>query len=158
MADASNEVVVEMQIQRIKQFSFTINEGLFKPDATFNVTIDTKHALDVEKNFIDLTLRITFKYPDTEQFCIQSEISNIFFIKDLKKYIIEGEEDLAIPSNALITIMSLSISHSRALIFSSVGGSIYNGTILPLVNPEEVARQHFGGKVVPHKALLKKGK
>lgn len=152
-----NEVseIVEIQISRIKQYSFTINEGIYKQNSTLDVRIDTKHSIDIDKSLMDITLRILFKYPDLEDYCIQSEISNIFFVKDLLKYAVEGEENLAIPSKALVTMMSLSISHARALISSSVGGSLYNGIILPLVNPEEVAKQHFGERVVPQEVVAK---
>jgi len=139
----NKEISVELQIHRISQISFRMEEHLFKTDEALGIRIDTKHDMDIDKNLFAITLRINFLYGSKQdEIVVQSEIQNIFLIKDLKKYV--KDNVLSMPDNAVITMMTLSISHARALMSKSMSGTLFNGILIPIADGSEVARKHFG--------------
>jgi len=134
-----------MQIRRIKQLSFFVNEALYKLNKAENseIKLDYRLGFITENDIVDFTLKISFFYSTSKTIYLESEIQNIFQIKDLKNFVDETGK-MKLPDNALISMVSLSISHARAITANNVAGTLLNDIILPIFDGVLVAKQFFG--------------
>ncbi len=139
---------VEMRVQRIKLLNFFMNEGSFRPNGVANVQLDYKTGHDTASDFFNFTLRVRFNYPDNpEQVFISAEVQNIFAIKELNRFLNEKSNLIELPGAALVSILSLAISHSRAILATCVAGSVFGETLVPLLDAYSVAKHFFGDKM-----------
>lgn len=137
------EQPVGIQIKRIKLLSFKMKEYLFKGDeAPASVVIDYRIEYNIEVNLVQFFLRILFKYESSEEALIEAEIHNVFEVENLKHYL-DDNNNIQLPKSALVVIVSLSISHSRALIANLTAGTILNDLIMPIFDGEDVANHFF---------------
>lgn len=140
--------LVGIQIRRVKGLSFKMDEMAFQPvslNIPLTIFFEFKTGLNIPLNILEFTLKVSFKYQDSIEPCLQAEIQNLFEIKDLPKYI-EGT-NINLPREALITIVSLSVSHSRALIANYTAGSAFSDTVLPIVDGVAMTTQFFPEKL-----------
>jgi phage-related minor tail protein len=64
---------------------------------------------------------------------------NVFTIQELAKMVVSENQDLInIPDNILTMLLSISISHTRALMSQSALGSKFQDIIIPIVNPGDL--------------------
>lgn len=135
----------EIAINRIKLLSLNIDESLSpeEPTAT-TINIEQKLNILLEANLIILELKISFTSIKNNISFIESKIQNVFTVQNLKKFKnSKKNNEINLPEDLLVTLMSLSISHSRALIAQANAGSAYQDIYMPIVNPVEVTRQLF---------------
>lgn len=140
-----NEEVV-FRITRVKDIAFNVNEKLYKPPTekkNTKVRIDCELSSNPDSTIIIINIIASYYYEDSvnqEQLAIIN-VQNIYEIPEIKKFFIEGE--LMLPPHLIITLVSISISHTRALFSKNIDGTAYNGNTLPLINPEEFAKHVF---------------
>ena len=142
-----------IQIVKIKQTAFFIDEKInLNPEELHGFKLDFKTAFNLESSLFEFKLRITFTpEKNSEIIFMRSEIENVFFIKELEKYLNPANpNEIDLPSDVLITIVSLAISHSRAIAACNIGGTVYDGMILPILNSIDVATNFFGDKIKVH--------
>ncbi|MBC7411892.1 MAG: hypothetical protein H7331_05495 [Bacteroidia bacterium] len=54
-----------------------------------------------------------------------------------------SDDDVRLPDSIIITLLSLSISHTRALLYNRTLGTKYENYIIPIVNPTELAHKLY---------------
>lgn len=148
MTDEKREIVAAvMQIKRIKQLSFAMDESVFKGGRMqSSINLQYKFDVNIEKKFLNFILRIAYMQPETMKEFIQSEVQTVYEIDNIQNFVDKnGNPDF--PSNVLIFICSSSIAHARALVAASLAGTAYNETILPIMDTVAVARLFFGDKI-----------
>lgn len=141
---SKKEDIPIFNIKKIKEFSFTVNESLGVPTKTMRVQFQHNTAFDEERNLIDLTLRVSYYYDpiDMDALLVDIQVANIFEVSNLKKYII-SDKGFVLPKNLITSMVSVAISHTRALLSVNTCGTIYQENILPIVNPIEVASNFY---------------
>jgi len=134
----------EMNIVRVIDLAFSVNEKIFKLNAQIEVIFTHRTSWSVENNMLVIDLNSTIHYKDdtTKTPIISLTVQNIFSVKNLQDFIIENGEP-QIPINALVTMVSLCVSHSRALMAKNCAGTIYKGILLPLINPLEMTQSFY---------------
>lgn len=134
---------IEMNIVRVIELSFLVNEKIFKEGAIVEFSFTHRSSWSVHDNMfgIDLTSSIHYKDDTSRAAILSLTVQNLFFIKNLGGFI--SEEKAMIPTDALITMVSLSVSHSRALMAKNSAGTVYSGIILPLINPIEMTQSFY---------------
>lgn len=133
---------IQLGIRRIKDLAFMINEALFQPNKEALVDFAQRSGCNIEINRFYLILDIKFRYPDLpDQILMQISVINEFEISDIGHYIIEDK--LKLPPNVFITIVSLAVGHARALLSKNTAGTFYQDTFVPIMNPQDMAKQLF---------------
>lgn len=132
-------------IKRIKEFSFLVNESLAVIDKPVHIQFQHKTSYYGDRDLIDLTLRVFYSYdkkipPDT--ILIDLHVQNLFEVKDLIQYQ-NSNLEYVLPENLIVSMLSVSISHLRALMAKNVAGTPYQQNIVPIVNPVEVAKEFY---------------
>jgi hypothetical protein len=69
--------------------------------------------------------------------------SNVFLFSELPNFHKSDSNEFNIPDNVLVTFLSLSISHSRALLAKNALGTKFADLYIPIVNPTEIFNQLF---------------
>jgi hypothetical protein len=154
MAKKKTQNTSSINIQRIKDVSFEIKENLYREDDEiigYNIghTIGFNSAL----NFVNLKLIVIYSYPDTpEETIFKIEVENIFEISNLNKYLPKSNEitveNMKVPSEILIAIVGISISHTRALLAKNLSGTAFGDIYLPVLSSLELAKFFFGSDII----------
>lgn len=145
MAKRKGSKPFQISIKKVKQLSFGIDESVEVPNADdLNVLIEQNLSFSTKEDTIFLLLNITFSSKSTERVLMNGIVQNMFVIKDLKRMVDPKKPDVInIPDNILSTLLSISIAHSRALLAQSAMGTAFQDIYIPLVNPEQVAKELF---------------
>lgn len=133
---------VSLGIKKIKDLSFIIRESLYKGESEL-ISIDFEHKIGLKKDesLLSLTLRIVYYYPGNQSktILLEAEIENVFFVSNLNKYVNDRDE-ITFEEQVWVTMVSLSVSHSRALLAKNCAGTVLQETLLPIINPVDLTR------------------
>jgi hypothetical protein len=142
--DKNTPGAVGIAIKRIKDIVFMINEAPFIGAVQKEVKIEFQQftAMSIKDSTITLTLRVYYYSPEApENILLDLHTQNVFLVSDLESHVVD--EKIVFPEEVWITIVSLSISHSRAILAQRTAGTVYQDTLIPLVNPREIAQVFF---------------
>jgi hypothetical protein len=145
MAKRKGSKPFQIAIKKVKQLSFGIDETAEVPAPDdINVHIEQSLSFSTKDDTIVLLLNITFSSRSTEKIWMNGIVQNVFTLKDIRRMVDPKKPDvLNIPDTMLSTLLSISISHSRALLAQSAMGTAFQDIYIPLVNPELVAKDLF---------------
>jgi len=134
-------------IKRIKELSFSIDENAgLSHDNSANVCFELVTNFNTDSNSVELVMSVIFINPDNNATVMQIKTRNEFFLNELPNYFQPDTKSFSIPDQLMITFISLSISHTRALLAKSASGSKYSELYLPIVNPTETFNHFFKPK------------
>jgi hypothetical protein len=149
MAKRKGSKPFQIAIKKVKQLSFGIDETAEVPAADdINVHIEQNLSFSTKDDTLVLLLNITFSSKASEKIWMNGIVQNVFTLKDIRRMVDPKKPDvLNIPDSLLTTILGISISHSRALLAQSAMGTIFQDIYIPLVNPEQVAKELFNQEI-----------
>jgi hypothetical protein len=143
-----NPELIGFGVSRIRELAFSLNEDLFKPDEKEVIVNYLNKLGHNDAGFVNFRLRAAFVYknfPDEELFSI--EVQNIFEVRDLNKFI-DKDKKLLLPGWFLITLVNMSVGHTRAILAKQTAGSIFSDKLLPVVNSTKMATAFFGEEAI----------
>lgn len=149
MAKRKGSKPFQIAIKKVKMLSFGIDESNELPAVEdINIQIEQNLSFFTKDDTLVLLLNITFSSKSTERIWMNGTVQNVFTIKDLRRMVDPKNPDLLnIPDNMLSTLLSISISHSRALVAQNAMGTAFQDIYVPLVNPEQVAKELFNQEI-----------
>lgn len=107
----------------------TINENL---NLEFSVAHNTKHNLKDERVKIELFINLLSQ----EEIGVKFHINFYFIVEDLKDQYKLNEDKIPIFSSQFIaTLLGISFSTARGLIFQQLQETKFKGMILPVISP-----------------------
>jgi hypothetical protein len=136
---------VNISIVKIKEIEFFVNESMDVPGSENPViTFELLPNINMADSIIELLLTAKFNLPEDEKDFLRIKTSNMFSIPELSDFF-DGEKQLFhLPDNVMITLLSLSVSHTRALLAKNASGTKFADLYLPIINPTEIYKQLFG--------------
>ena len=132
-------------VARIRTVSFMVNESLYVNDPTKEIKAELAQifGIDVDANFIDFRLRVYLFYEGKrEQLLTDIVVQNVFKIENLKQYC-ENEQKIVLPPTLIINIISLSVTHARALLCQNLAGTFLQEFVFPITNAVDVAKAFY---------------
>ena len=143
LVNMKKQTTVQIGIKKIKDLAFSVNEDVEIGEKT---GIQIKHNLKFSKaeKTIEFIMDIGFLTKEEGITFMSSRISNLFFVPALNKYEnpkVANTFDL--PNGLLVTIVSISITHARALISRNAGSTKFADIYLPIINPTEFTQNLF---------------
>jgi hypothetical protein len=135
---------VYVSVKRVKDIFFSINEQLFVPDPNKIVKIELGQRIgfSIEGNLVNFILRIFYHYVGDSEILVDMHVENLFEVSNLKDYL-SNEEVMLLPPKLITSIVGISLSHGRALMFKNTIGTKWEEVVLPVTNPEDVARYFY---------------
>lgn len=138
---------INIGIKKIKEIEFFINEDItLKNPQEFNIRFELTTNIILAENYVEMVLSAIFSAGSDDNVFLKIRTSNLFIILELSSFHNVENDSFDIPDNALVTLLSLSISHTRALLAKNSIGTKFSELIIPIVNPTEVLKQLFGKK------------
>ena len=139
------QIQVNIAVKKIKEVEFFVNEEIElanPPVASISFELTTNINLD-EKS---VEMLLTTFFTDTIQgnMFMKIKTNNVFLFLELTNFHKPETNEFDIPDNVLVTFLSLSISHSRALLAKNALGTKFADLYIPIVNPSEILKQLFG--------------
>ncbi len=128
------EEPINISIKKIKDVEFSINTTSYSSEG-FSNNFNVKTQFNTEKS--EFEIRITYDILDIldKKQLAHIIVSNIFEIKNIVAN--------KIPNQVLITMLSLSISHTRALLAKNTSGTTLEHLYIPIINPTKLATDVF---------------
>ncbi len=151
-------------LKRIKDFGFNVNESLYINEPEKMVKVEFQHRLgfSLEQNMVELNLRAFYHYPDAplDEVLAEIQVQNLFEIPNISRFL-DANNIVVLPEELIITIVSLSISHTRALFTKSLAGTVLQDVLLPIVDARAMSEfffpYMFGGDTANIKAIRTMG-
>jgi hypothetical protein len=140
-SDANN---VRVAIKRVRDIKFLINEQLYVAgsDKIVKLELGERIGFSPEGNLVNFILRIFYHYADQPEILVDFQVENIFEVTDLNQF--RNKDGVFVfPPLLISTIVGLSLSHGRALLAKNTAGTRWADIILPIANPEDVARYFY---------------
>lgn len=141
-------IQVNIAIKKIKDFGFYINEQVAIPsNGQLNITFNVSTNFILQENSVEIILEAIFFNGESNEEVIKINTTNIFFIKELNEFHDQQKEQIEVPDNLMITLLSLSVSHTRALLAKNTVGTKFSDFYLPIVNPVDLYKQLFQANI-----------
>lgn len=130
-----SEKQVNIGIKRIKEIGYQINEEILtEANTEINLTFGLTTNFDIGQKTTEIVLSATYFKKDTNETMLEIKTSNIFTILELEDFK-NKDNSFSLPENILVTLLSLSITHTRALLSKNTQGTKYADLYIPIVNP-----------------------
>jgi len=137
------KITFDIGIKKIKDLAFSVNEEI-TPEKESGIQINSGLHFDKTENTIEFSLDIRFTQKQGGVEFMSSKTSTIFFVPDLAKYENPDAPNSFNPPDAMIiTIVSLSLTHARALIARNADGTKFKDIYLPIFNPTDITNNLF---------------
>ena len=138
---------VNIAVKKIKELEFFINEAVSLADPpsyifSFELTVN----LDLIENTVEMVLTAIFLDENQGNVFMRIKTSNVFLLLELADFHVNEGTEFNIPDNIMVTFLSLSISHTRALLAKNAIGTKFADIYIPIVNPSEILKQLLGKK------------
>jgi hypothetical protein len=136
------QMQVNIAVKKIKEVEFFVNEEIEianPPIANIKFELTTNIILDDKS--IEMLLTTYFVDQDQGNMFMKIKTSNVFLFLELVNFHKSENNEFDIPDNVLVTFLSLSISHSRALLAKNALGTKFADLYIPIVNPSEILKQ-----------------
>ena len=138
---------IGFRINKIKDFAFFIDLDKFNPTPNKEVVVKFQHFTNFSpsNNTIRLVMRTYFLYAEDkeESKIIDIHVENIFELTDLKFFYKKEINQFILPKEIIIPMVSLSISHSRALLAKNLAGTEYQPYLIPIIDPVIITKDLF---------------
>jgi hypothetical protein len=135
---------VNIAISRIKEVEYFINESIeLKPDAQVNINFQVTTNIKLDDKTVEMLLTAQFTEITGGIVLLKIKTSNEFSVRELADYHKPESETYDIPDNVMVTFLSLSVSHTRALLAKNAQGTKFAGLYIPIVNPTDLFNQLF---------------
>jgi hypothetical protein len=134
-----------LSIYKIKELEFSIST---KPTSENNLSLSfgVVSEFDLDNETFEIQIIYDLKSAEKNSTLLHIKVSNVFKVQNLKDYFVKKQKKLNIPDIGLTTMLSLSISHARALLAKNTSGTDFENYYIPIVNPAEIAKQVFNIK------------
>lgn len=136
---------VNIAIRKIKEIEFFVNEDVNIEDPLkIHIGFELTTNFSLSEKTVELVLSTQFSNRPSGVVFMKIKVSNVFLVMELEQFLNSELKTFSIPDNVMVTFLSLSISHSRALLSKSALGTKFSELYIPIVNPIEIAKQLFG--------------
>lgn len=143
---AQQHSITNIGIKRIKELSFSIDESIgLSSTHSASIGFEIVTNFNPEEKSVELVLSIKYVNPESNGIIMQIKVSNEFFLEELQTYYDKNSNTYIIPDQLMITFISLTITHTRALLAKNTSGTKYSELYIPIMNPVDVFN-HFKGK------------
>lgn len=144
MPHKMDPIQVNIAIKKIKEVEFIVNEEveIANPNIA-NISFELTTNINLNDTSVEMLLTATFSDMTQGTVFMKIKTSNVFLVLELAQFHSPENNTFNIPDNVLVTLLSLSISHTRALLAKNALGTKFAELYIPIVNPSEVLKQLF---------------
>ena len=116
------------------QSNITPIDYILSSDVIFKFTINIEHLVNIKDNIIAIKPNIEIFTEENETILGTLTASLVFEFDNLSAFVIENE--IKLPLDIIIAIISLSVSTVRGIMFSTFKGTYLHNAFLPVIDPK----------------------
>ena len=142
---------LQISIIRISDQGFFVNEEVSLPDKTaagMDIRLRVDHNFEEEK-LAFIVEAVFYVQNGRSQVLLSGKVRTDYQVENLKNLKSNDGNVLDVPDQAMITMLSIAISHLRAVLTKNASSTLHQNLILPIVNPAEIYH-HFKNNPVAH--------
>jgi hypothetical protein len=143
-------------VKRIKALSFFINEFDIPKDVLFKVDFNQQFRINAPSDLIFIDLKVWYSIPTDDnqnRIVLDCVVQNVFEVTNLNIFKKDGH--VILPNEILVSLVGLAITHTRAVVAINTSGTVFQDTLIPVVNPIEATKAFFNS--VPDTSPLESG-
>ncbi|MBX7044680.1 MAG: hypothetical protein K1X86_02490 [Ignavibacteria bacterium] len=142
-----NEQIVNFKISSIDvlSFGFELKDEFIKYELEepkknreyfFDIKIQNNYMLP--ENFIQMEVNVNI-FLDVQRTIKLGNIliSNLFEVENLSSYYSEYEDTMKFPENFILGLISLSVTHTRAVLITKTAGTFLENVMIPALSVED---------------------
>jgi hypothetical protein len=133
------------EVRRIKELYFFINESAAGMPGNQPVKLEMGIYLtfNVPTNLLMLTIRAFYHFPDrpAQDVLLDIQVQNAFGIGGLDQFY-KGET-IKLPPELITAVVDLSVSHTRAVLAIKTAGTVFQDTLLAVLDAGDLAAHFF---------------
>ena len=139
---------VSIRLSNVKTEEVTFKEPKQELISSFdesclNIGIGVQLSNNVEQELITVSLHFFYEYnneifPETQLLNYKGSFD--FKIDNLKDTIKVTNDNIQVPDNILITLLTIAISSARGIIIAKTAGAFINKYYLPILDPNEILK------------------
>lgn len=143
MSKIESSVYSAFTVHEIRVVYFSLNEMLFADLKNNKIKFEIARDIGAneERKLINLTMRVFLHFDQSNEILTDIKVKNIFHVGDLDQHI--NNDRLKLPSDTIVSMVSVAIAHTRALLANHLAGTPLDKTILPIVNPLLLSQKLF---------------
>lgn len=112
-------------------------------ESCLNIGIGVQLSNNIEEELIIISLHFFYEYnnvifPETQLLNFKGSFD--FKIDNLKDTIKVMKDNIQVPDNILITLLTIAISSARGIIIAKTAGTFINKYYLPILDPNEILK------------------
>lgn len=157
MEEPTHLTTPSINVKRIKSRYFSIDEFNIANDAIFKVEFSHVLMVDSAANLIFFDLKVWYSIPQNNtqnRVVLDCLVQNIFEVANIESFK-QDDGKIKLPNEILINIVSMAITHTRAVVAINTAGTVFQDTLIPVVDPIEATMAFF--KEIPsHQTQLEK--
>lgn len=135
---------IKFQIRNIELVDFSLNHPLQpliqETKYKFNINIEQKFI--EQQNLVAIMTTVNMIHEEDQQVHGSIKTNCLYLIDNLAQYINEEIKSVELPDQFNTTLISISLSTTRGIMFSQFKGTFLHNTILPIVNPTEFRKEN----------------
>lgn len=135
---------VNIAISRIKEVEYFIDESIeLQRGAQININFQVTTNIKLDDRTVEMLLTAQFTEIPEGTVLLKIKTSNVFSVLELADFYKSENQTYDIPDNVMVTFLSLSVSHTRALLAKNAQGTKFASMYIPIVNPTDLFNQLF---------------
>lgn len=136
------QIQINIAVKKIKEVEFFVDEEIELANPPIaNIKFELTTNINLDDKSVEMLLTTFFENQGIMFMKIKT--SNVFLFLELADFHKSDKNEFDLPDSVLITFLSLSISHSRALLAKNAIGTKFADLYIPIINPTEVFKQLF---------------
>ncbi|NLF43869.1 MAG: hypothetical protein GX587_14340 [Bacteroidales bacterium] len=131
------ELNVDIQVKAIELLKSSLNmpDNQHKPVSGFNFNINIESRADKARKLVFVIIHVEIKNEDQPFVLGTISVSCVFELVNFNDIIkFETNEKAIIPQSLIETLVAISVSTTRGVMFSTFKGTFLHGAILPIVD------------------------
>jgi hypothetical protein len=132
------KTIAHIGVKKIKELGFFMLNEKDIEQSLIEYETKVNPVIHLERREVEVILDVQFK--DKEDSLLSIKVATTFYIENIADFLEEESDTLDIPENIWIIMVSLSFSHTRALLAKNTNGTSLERLILPIVDPKTLLK------------------
>jgi hypothetical protein len=129
---------IDITVRSIKEIEFFVDEEIDIENQEVVFDLAAFYDINFEEELLKYEISPSFsKKGESKTIFMKNKVSTIFHLKGMKNFKSQDGK-INLPDQVFITVLSISITHARALLAKSAAGTRFSKYHVPIVNPVDL--------------------
>ncbi|MFN6946284.1 MAG: hypothetical protein ACK4ND_15145 [Cytophagaceae bacterium] len=134
---------LNIKVLKISQQEFFIDEEkkILNSEEEIVFTMSSSIGFDKKEEAVSISILVDFSDKNSGKSMLKGVVRTIFHVEGLNRLQIKNADSYDIPDNIMTMLLSLSVTHARAILATHTNGTAHSELLIPIINPAEFFNQ-----------------